>query len=84
MPTIEVIRSTPPALGRCRHQSCQRRIEWVRTITNDKGMPLDHPVTLISQHEREGGGFVALVDSGASHFVTCPAAAAFRKRGRRQ
>ena len=80
MPTIEVIRSSPPDLGVCKHPQCRRRIEWVRTIARDKRMPLDSPVIVLDQHEREAGGFVSVIDTRTSHFATCPAAVAFRRR----
>jgi hypothetical protein len=75
---IEITRHTPPRLAFCSADECQRRIEWVKTI-GGKEMPVDHPLTVIEQHERLDGSLVVTIDGGTSHFATCPAAARFRR-----
>lgn len=80
MKTIDVIRATPPEIGHCRHAACGAAVEWVRTVARGKRMPLDHPVHVIRSETRLVDGVrVTTVDSGASHFATCPAASLFRR-----
>jgi hypothetical protein len=82
--TIEVIRARPPELGRCRHEQCRRPIEWVLTVAHQRRMPVDHPLLVDHVHDRADGVVITTIDSGASHFATCPAAKAFRRaRGAR-
>ena len=82
-PLIEVIRSTPPDLGRCRAPECKRAIEWVRTAITDKRMPVDHPLVVERVHVTATGTHITVIDRAHSHFATCPAADTFRNKGRR-
>lgn len=77
MSSIEVIRARPPAIGVCR--GCGQRIEWVTTIKGHR-MPIDVPVVPLDVTEHANGATITRVESGASHFATCPAADTFRKR----
>ena len=78
MPTIEVIRSQPPELGRCTASTCRKPIEWVVTLKG-KRMPVDHPLLVERVHERADKTLVTVIDSGVSHFATCPDAGRFRR-----
>lgn len=84
MPTafsLEVIRMTPPELGRCRDPQCRASIEWVLTVAHGRRMPVDAPLVVERTYTRQGDGQVVTVIDGAhSHFATCPAAPRFRHR----
>jgi hypothetical protein len=79
MPLIDVIRSTPPEIRRCRARECARLIEWVRVAASDKRMPIDVPLIVEREHARLDGSRLTVIDTKQSHFVTCPAASSFRK-----
>lgn len=79
LPTIEIIRTTPPSFGSCR--ACYRSIEWVRTLAG-RLMPVDRPLLPIRLHERQDGTMLTVIESRQSHFATCPAADRFRKKKR--
>lgn len=78
MALINVIRSYPPELGRCRHVKCRRIVEWVLT-TKGKRMPVDAPLVAERVVEQLVGPPVTVIDGGRSHFATCPYAHVFRQ-----
>ena len=74
---IAITRESPPAIGRCR--SCDARIEWVETAAG-KRMPLDSPVRIAQRYQTQDGRTQLLVDGSATHWATCPDAAAHKRR----
>lgn len=81
MALIEVVRSSPPALGYCKAAGCRRRIEWVETAAG-KRMPVNHPLMVEKVYDRESRPPITVIDSTQSHFVTCPAAPRFQTKAR--
>lgn len=77
--TIQVYRSEPPEWGTCRDRTCQRAIEWVVT-TQDRRMPIDRPAYVLDAVQEQDGRIRVTIPASSSHFVTCPAAQAFRRR----
>lgn len=77
--TIDVIRTLPLKKGKCR--GCLADIEWVKTASG-RLMPVNHPLTILSVHERNDGTLVCVIDAAQSHFVTCPEADTYRKKGK--
>jgi hypothetical protein len=67
---IAVIRSTPPAYGVCRAETCRKNVEWVTTLKGKK-VPLTLPVLIQRVYERTDGTFVSVVDFSAVHWSTC-------------
>jgi len=77
--TVEVVRSNPPKMSRCRAEECGAVIEWVRT-RNGRQMPITAPLVVRAEYERLDGAKVVVIDASSSHFATCPAAREFRRR----
>ena len=77
--TIDVYRAEPPEYGACRDVACQRQVEWVVT-THDRRMPIDRPLRVLDAVQEQDGRTRVTIPASSSHFVTCPAASAFRKR----
>lgn len=80
---LEVLRSRPPELTKCRGKTCRKTIEWVRTLAGRR-MPLTHPVSVVSVHERENGELLTIVNADQSHFASCPDAAQFKAKDRKK
>ena len=76
---IDVIRSTPPTLGRCRAAACKREIEWVQTVKG-KRLPVDHPLRVVREFARLDGTLLTVIDTARVHWATCGDADQFRRK----
>jgi hypothetical protein len=76
---IDVIRSTPPLLGRCRGEACRRRIEWVQTVKG-KRLPVDHPLRVVREFARHDGTLLTVIDTARVHWATCADVDQFRRK----
>ena len=69
--SLSVIRSSPPAYGTCRVETCKAAIEWVTTISKGAKIPVDLPLDISRGYERQDGTKVTVIDQGAVHWTTC-------------
>lgn len=77
--TLDVIRATPPDIGRCRAKDCGRLIEWVRVAATGKILPVNHPLIVTDARERLDGVLLTTIEASRTHWVTCPAAASVKR-----
>ncbi len=65
----------------CTSPSCRRQIYWADTVDSGKSIPFDRrPVALIKTAELGTGREKWQIDLASTHWATCPARDAFRRR----
>jgi hypothetical protein len=69
--SLSVIRSSPPAYGVCRAETCRAKIEWVTTVAKGAKIPVNLPLDISRVYERQDGSFVTVIDQSAVHWTTC-------------
>lgn len=82
--SLSVIRSSPPAYGTCRVETCKAAIEWVTTVGKGAKIPIDLPLDISRVYERQDGTFVTVIDHRAVHWTTCTESQARVKAARAQ
>lgn len=77
-PTVEIYKPAASDVRTCKERSCRRPIVWAKYLKSGKVAPMDHPLTVLEEFEREGGGAILLVEN-RNHFITCTRPKQFNK-----